>query len=85
MARTSEQMMARPTFHFVVVATMTKQRGGSLDIKTCMFFITANNEHEAYGQGLAQAMDQLPGYQLATIMCSLPPESWMEGKPNGES
>jgi len=61
---------------FVASVVMTRSQPDKLNIQNCLFFITANNEDEARGQALTQAMDQLPTHQLFTIMLSVPPESW---------
>jgi hypothetical protein len=55
---------------------MTKNERDRLNIKTCLFFITANNEDEARGKAVAQAMEQLPGHEVFTIMVSVPPATW---------
>ena len=63
---------------FVSVVTMTRTQPDKLNIQTCAFFITASNEDEARGKGIAQAMEQLPAHQVFTAMVLVPPESWMQ-------
>lgn len=62
---------------FVASVVMTQQAADKLNIRNCVFFITANDEDQARGAALTQAMDQLPTYQLLTIMLSVPPEDWI--------
>lgn len=60
----------------VVMTRVVPNVPGKVDIKNCLFFITADDEDQARGRALTQAMDQLPTHQLLTIMLSVPPESW---------
>lgn len=65
---------------FVASVVMTQQAADKLNIRNCLFFITASDEDQARGQAVVQAMDQCPGYQMCTTMLSVPPKAWMEGQ-----